>query len=149
MKEKKALQIIEQIFDYNHRMYDYGKDIRCYGTPQKLRIDQIHVVDYIGRHPGCRLSDIAAAINYNLSTVSLQVKRLIKLDLVRKERSAQNQREIILSLTEDGEAAFKYHTEIDEHWVSSMKKELSVFREEELISIGRFMDIMLDDNLNV
>lgn len=135
--------IIHSLVDYNRMMYDHGRNTHCYGTQHKLRTDQIHMIDYIGRNPCCRLGDIAAATNASLPTVSLQVKRLSKLGIVRKERSEANQREVILTLTEDGETVFRYHTCLDQQWMDAVSKELSAFSTEDLSLISRFLKIIL------
>lgn len=145
MKEMLIPDIIEKLTAYNRRMYDYGKNVRHYGTDQELRIDQIHVIDYIGRHPGCHLSAIATDTDSNLPTVSLQVKRLIKLELVSKKRSEQDQREITLSLTDKGTTIFQYHKEMDRQWISSFSELLSTFTYEELSSINLFLKTLLDN----
>ena len=145
MTEQLILDIIVNVAEYNRRMYDYGKNVRHYGTDQELRIDQIHIIDYIGRHPGCRLGTIAADTNTNLPTDSLQVKRLIKLGLISKKRSDQDQREIILNLTDDGLTVFNYHNEMDEQWMSSFSELLSTFNAEELTFINSFLKILLNN----
>lgn len=143
MNELLIPNIIENLTLYNRRMHDYGKNVRHYGTEQELRIDQIHIIDYIGRHPGCRLGSIAADTDNNLPTVSLQVKRLIKLGLVNKKRSEQDQREIILNLTSEGNTAFEYHNEMDQQWITSISELLSTFDSEELSSINSFLKTLL------
>lgn len=149
MEKNLIPQIIKNLTNYNRRMYDYGKNIRHYGTNHELRIDQTHIIDYIGHHPGCRLGAIATDTDSNLPTVSLQVKRLIKLGLVSKTRSEQDQREIILTLTEDGTTIFKFHEEMDIQWASSFSKILSSFSGDELTSINHFMEILLENNPNI
>ena len=143
MKELLIPNIIENLTIYNRRTHDYGKNVRHYGTEHELRIDQIHIIDYIGRHPGCRLGSIAADTDNNLPTVSLQVKRLIKLGLINKKRSEQDQREIILNLTSEGAKAFEYHNEMDQKWISSISELLSTFDSEELSSINSFLKTLL------
>ncbi len=145
MKEMLISDIIEKLTAYNRRMYDYGKNVRHYGTGQELRIDQIHIIDYIGRHPSCRLGSIAADTDTNLPTISLQVKRLIKLGLINKQRSEQDQREIVLNLTDEGNTIFNYHNEMDYQWNSSFSELLSAFDHEELSSINLFLKTLLEN----
>lgn len=135
--------IVNSLVDYNRMMYEHGRNTRCYGTQHKLRTDQIHTIDYIGRNPRCRLGDIAAATSASLPTVSLQVKRLSKLGIIRKQRSETNQREVILTLTEDGETIFHYHNCLDQQWMDAVSKELSAFSPEELSLVNRFLKIIL------
>lgn len=142
MNTKLISHVISALVDYNRMMYAHGRNTRCYGTQHKLRTDQIHTIDFIGCNPCCRLCDIAAATNSSLPAVSLQVKRLSKLGIIRKQRSEENQREVILTLTEDGETIFRYHNDLDQRWMDAVSKELSAFSEDELSSIDRFLEIL-------
>ena len=99
MEKKNQIQeTISLIMKYNRQMYEYGKDFRSYGTDKMLRVDQMSIINLIGDNPKCNLKLIAQSTDSNISTVSLQVARLVKLGLLEKHRSSMNQREIVLSL---------------------------------------------------
>ncbi|WP_146361463.1 MarR family winged helix-turn-helix transcriptional regulator [Arthrobacter yangruifuii] len=59
---------------------------------------------YIGGHPGCRATDIAADFSLNRSTVSRQLRELAALGLVsaREEDQGQGRRGRILHVTDEG-----------------------------------------------
>lgn len=97
------------IMKYNRQMYEYGKDFRSYGTDKMLRVDQMSIINLIGDNPKCNLKLIAQSTDSNISTVSLQVARLVKLGLLEKHRSSMNQREIVLSLSGEGMKAYEFH----------------------------------------
>lgn len=139
-------EIIDHLTTYNRSMYEYGKNTRHYGTDQELRIDQIHVINYIGHHPGCRLGAIANDTDSLLPTVSLQVKRLIKLGLVQKKRSNSDQREVILNLTPEGITIFEYHLKMDQEWFDFFSKLLSSYKEEELTYINHFLKMLITNS---
>ena len=149
MKEMLIPDIIEKLTAYNRRMYDYGKNVRHYGTDQELRIDQIHVIDYIGRHPGCHLGAIATDTDSNLPTVSLQVKRLIKLGLVSKKRSEQDQREITLSLTDEGTAIFQYHKEMTANGFLPFQNFYQLLHMKNFLPLISFLKTLLDNKPNI
>ena len=147
-EEERIRRILSKVAEYNQTMYEYGKNVRCYGTSQDLRIDQTHIIDYIGKNPKCKLRDIAVATDNSLPTVSLQIKRLMRLSLVEKRRSEQNQREITLDLTEDGRRVFNFHENLDRKWAECFSERLSGFDEQELDTILRFLEIVSDHELN-
>ena len=101
---------------YNQKLSQYVKDYRNYGTPQKLRSDQIHLICHIGRNPKCNLRYLAEATGACFPTVSLQVDRLRNIGLVTKTCSSANQREIEIALTEDGRALL---ITVDGRWWTS------------------------------
>ncbi|MBS6935519.1 MAG: winged helix-turn-helix transcriptional regulator [Clostridium sp.] len=93
-KKESVSKILGLVTMYNQKLSQYVKDYRNYGTPQKLRSDQIHLICHIGRNPKCNLRYLAEATGACFPTVSLQVDRLRNIGLVTKTRSSANQREI-------------------------------------------------------
>lgn len=141
-------QVLELVAQYNRKMYKYGKDYRHYGTGHNLRADQIHLIDLIGRNPGCNLRYLADALESGVPTVSLQVDRLNKMGLVTKRRSLTNQREIEINLTEDGQLTFRHHSQLDQDYFSTATKGLSQYSEDQLATILDFLNNLLKNDLN-
>ena len=126
MEKKNQIQeTISLIMKYNRQMYEYGKDFRSYGTDKMLRVDQMSIINLIGDNPKCNLKLIAQSTDSNISTVSLQVARLVKLGLLEKHRSSMNQREIVLSLSGEGMKAYEFHKKLDQNWSDTVESLLS------------------------
>lgn len=142
--EKK--QIGSLIMKYNRQMYEYGKDFRSYGTDKMLRVDQMSIINLIGDNPKCNLKLIAQSTDSNISTVSLQVARLVKLGLLEKHRSSMNQREIVLSLSGEGMKAYEFHKKLDQNWSDTVESLLSGYTKEELAVINAFLHQLLTEN---
>ena len=122
MEKKNQIQeTISLIMKYNRQMYEYGKDFRSYGTDKMLRVDQMSIINLIGDNPKCNLKLIAQSTDSNISTVSLQVARLVKLGLLEKHRSSMNQREIVLSLSGEGMKAYEFHKKLDQNWSDTVE----------------------------
>ena len=121
-------------------MYEYGKDFRSYGTDKMLRVDQMSIINLIGDNPKCNLKLIAQSTDSNISTVSLQVARLVKL------RSSMNQREIVLSLSGEGMKAYEFHKKLDQNWSDTVESLLSGYTKEELAVINAFLHQLLTEN---
>ena len=88
-KKESVSKILGLVTMYNQKLSQYVKDYRNYGTPQKLRSDQIHLICHIGRNPKCNLRYLAEATGACFTNVSL-----LNIGLVTKTRSSANQREI-------------------------------------------------------
>lgn len=138
-KKNQIQEVISLIMKYNRQMYEYGKDFRSYGTDKLLRVDQMSIINLIGGHPQCNLKLIAESTGSNISTVSLQVARLVKLGLVEKHRSDMNQREIVLSLSPEGAKAYSFHNKLDEDWSEAVAALLSGYGDDELKVIRGFL----------
>lgn len=147
MEKKNQIQeTISLIMKYNRQMYEYGKDFRSYGTDKMLRVDQISIINLIGDNPKCNLKLIAQSTDSNISTVSLQVARLVKLGLLEKHRSSMNQREIVLSLSGEGMKAYEFHKKLDQNWSDTVESLLSGYTKEELAVINAFLHQLLTEN---
>lgn len=147
MEKKNQIQeTISLIMKYNRQMYEYGKDFRSYGTDKMLRVDQMSIINLIGDNPKCNLKLIAQSTDSNISTVSLQVARLVKLGLLEKHRSSMNQREIVLSLSGEGIKAYEFHKKLDQNWSDTVESLLSGYTKEELAVINAFLHQLLTEN---
>lgn len=147
MEKKNQIQeTISLIMKYNRQMYEYGKDFRSYGTDKMLRVDQMSIINLIGDNPKCNLKLIAQSTDSNISTVSLQVARLVKLCLLEKHRSSMNQREIVLSLSGEGMKAYEFHKKLDQNWSDTVESLLSGYTKEELAVINAFLHQLLTEN---
>ena len=147
MEKKNQIQeTISLIMKYNRQMYEYGKDFRSYGTDKMLRVDQMSIINLIGDNPKCNLKLIAQSTDSNISTVSLQVARLVKLGLLEKHRSSMNQREIVLSLSGEGMKAYEFHKKVDQNWSDTVESLLSGYTKEELAVINAFLHQLLTEN---
>ena len=147
MEKKNQIQeTISLIMKYNRQMYEYGKDFRSYGTDKMLRVDQMSIINLIGDNPKCNLKLIAQSTDSNISTVSLQVARLVKLGLLEKHRSSMNQREIVLSLSGEGMKAYEFHKKLDQNWSGTVESLLSGYTKEELAVINAFLHQLLTEN---
>ena len=147
MEKKNQIQeTISLIMKYNRQMYEYGKDFRSYGTDKMLRVDQMSIINLIGDNPKCNLKLIAQSTDSDISTVSLQVARLVKLGLLEKHRSSMNQREIVLSLSGEGMKAYEFHKKLDQNWSDTVESLLSGYTKEELAVINAFLHQLLTEN---
>ena len=147
MEKKNQIQeTISLIMKYNRQMYEYGKDFRSYGTDKMLRVDQMSIINLIGDNPKCNLKLIAQSTDSNISTVSLEVARLVKLGLLEKHRSSMNQREIVLSLSGEGMKAYEFHKKLDQNWSDTVESLLSGYTKEELAVINAFLHQLLTEN---
>ena len=145
-KKNQIQETISLIMKYNRQMYEYGKDFRSYGTDKMLRVDQMSIINLIGDNPKCNLKLIAQSTDSNISTVSLQVARLVKLGLLEKHRSSMNQREIVLSLSGEGMKAYEFHKKLDQNWSDTVESLLSGYTKEELAVINAFLHQLLTEN---
>jgi DNA-binding MarR family transcriptional regulator len=68
---------------------------------------EMNVIDSLGNTAGLRMSDVARRMLISAPNVTRLVKRLEERGLVRRERSAESDREVIVRLTRRGESLFE------------------------------------------
>jgi DNA-binding MarR family transcriptional regulator len=69
-----------------------------------LSILQLRALIYLSRFPGATLSAVADHVGLTLSSMSTQVSKLVKRNLVTRTESAHDRRFVTLTLTAVGEA---------------------------------------------
>lgn len=65
---------------------------------------QYLVLTTLGEHGKITISEVADTLALNPSTITPLVKRLETADLIKRERNAQNERQVMVELTEKGKA---------------------------------------------
>lgn len=101
---------------YFYLRYEYEENL----THQAIRILQM-----ISRKEVQTISDIAAKLSLSHNTASEHIKRLIQKEFVVKERSLQDERVVIVKLTEKGQQALATHTLLDEAKLKQIVENLS------------------------
>ncbi len=89
----------------------------------------------------CRISDLAAMFQSELSTVSRQVSSLVDLGLVSKEPDPRDRRAQVLALTEDGCALLRDIRALRDAWINALLADWTETDRELLASLlARFGD---------
>jgi len=68
-----------------------------------IAIPQLHVLLYLAGRQGCRMHDIAAALNMKGSTLTGWMDRLVELGFVRRFNSDVDRRAVLAEITAKGE----------------------------------------------
>jgi DNA-binding MarR family transcriptional regulator len=69
----------------------------------RLTPPQFRILNYVFRHPGTSLSQVAAQLGVRLPTASVMLVKLAQENLVTRERDPASRRRMQLLLTERGE----------------------------------------------
>lgn len=67
---------------------------------------ELKVLDMIGRFPEINLTQLANKIGISKSAISKCTSKLLEKSLIKKEKSAVNTREVVFTLSEDGQSVF-------------------------------------------
>ncbi|MCK4565756.1 MAG: MarR family transcriptional regulator [Candidatus Thorarchaeota archaeon] len=101
----------------------------------------IFIIDFIGRNDSCSLKDIYENTRFPASTASRRVDELVRAGFVKRSRSPEDRREIVLQLTDDGTVVSKLFRD---HRIKSMKRFLKSFSSEEVANFVRVLHHLVE-----
>ena len=73
---------------------------------------EIHCIDYIGKHEGTNVTEMAEAFHMTTGGVTKLTKKLAIRNLIESYRSPKNRKEVYFKLTDDGKAVYDIHEKI-------------------------------------
>lgn len=123
-KSKFTLYEISDILQHNAVLTmtdNIGKD---YGTGDKYTPIEVHTIGYIADHPHCTATDIAYEWGKTTGAVSQIIKKLRAYGMVTAVRNPQDEKQILLNLTEKGVKLDRCHRAYDEQTLTLMFKTL-------------------------
>lgn len=65
----------------------------------------IQALLFINEHPECTLGDVARHLEVALTTMSSSVDRLVRKDMIERQRPQENRRSVALKITQQGQDA--------------------------------------------
>ena len=103
--------IIDALLKFHNEIAKMSKKPNNYGTEYFVYQSEIHMIDFIGRHPDLNISEISEEIGMSKSAVSQMLTKLSKKNFIVKERY---KKEVTVRLTERGNELFEGHREYHE-----------------------------------
>lgn len=97
------------------------------GKNSGLTAKEVHCVQAIGTNEGINIKNIGDTLGVTKSAASQMVGKLEKKGFAKKEKAADNDKEILASLTEKGWEAFEAHQEFHERHLHTLVKRLEEF----------------------
>ncbi len=72
-----------------------------------LALPQIVVLDLLRERGPCNMSDLARTLNHTMSATTGIIDKMIRMEMVKRERSQEDRRVVIVALLRKGEEAAK------------------------------------------
>ncbi|MBC7765986.1 MAG: MarR family transcriptional regulator [Hyphomonadaceae bacterium] len=101
----------------------------CTDITQSISMTQLHVLFYIKMQYDCTVSFLASQIEITMGGVTQLVEKLVQLQLVSRERDAEDRRIVRLMITHEGE---KMLEKVRENRIKIFEKYFSVLSDEEM-----------------
>lgn len=90
-----------------------------------LSITELHTICAIGLHESNPMNVIANRLGVTLATLTVMINKLEKRSYVRRERSEQDRRQVLVALTTKGRKAARAHHAFHKKMVESALADLS------------------------
>ncbi len=113
---------------------------RNFETEDLLCPAEIHTIDVIGRNHGINVTEIALKLGVTKGAVSQMASKLAEKNLVRKTRDIDNDKDVILELTEKGKQAFTGHEKFHMEMIGNLTGYLENISKEQANLFKDFLD---------
>ena len=110
--------------EYDALLHDYNGVILFQAESQMIKM--------IGNHPGITASEISKTFDKTSSASSQLIRKLKKKGWVRQQRNKDNNRQYNLFLTEEGDAIYRNHQQLEQACYQRTFQGLADFSQEQL-----------------
>ena len=104
---------------YNH-MTDVEKQVEQSEVFDDLSSNDMHIIEAIGINEPGSVSVIAKKLSVTVSTLTINMNGLEKKGYIKRERSEEDRRVVLVSLTESGKKAFFYYRGIQREKIKAV-----------------------------
>ncbi len=78
-----------------------------YGIGKPLQMSETQFIQAVGRNPGINVTGLASTIGVTKGAISQMTQKLVEKGLVKKDKNSENNKEVLLILTETGKEVFQ------------------------------------------
>ncbi|WP_235334117.1 MarR family winged helix-turn-helix transcriptional regulator [Pelosinus fermentans] len=117
----------------------------------KLSFSELGLMTLIGDFDNIRVTELALKYGATKGAISKMVKKLVQKELVKKSRTQENEKEVLLSLTAMGMTVYNEKEAHFEKLSTDVSKELESLTEEQRISLFNILDLVeahIDEHLD-
>lgn len=115
-----------------------------------LSISEIHLLEAVAKagDGGATISEIAAALDIKLSTVTIAVNKLEKKGYVTRRKGIEDGRTVYVSLTQRGEKVDRVHSAFHKKMIRNITKNLTADEEETVYKVLVNLNDFFKQNLS-
>ena len=86
--------------------------------------NDMHIIEAIGLGAGDTMSAIAKKLNVTAGTLTTSMNRLVRQNYAIRQRSTEDRRVVMITLTEKGERAYRHHAKFHEQMTDAVIQSL-------------------------
>ena len=108
-----------------HNINDIEEQMIRTGDYKDVTANDMHVMEAIGLDEHKNMTTVAKALRVTTGTLTISINNLVKKKYVERERSEEDRRVVLVSLTPKGQKAFLHHQRFHEQMIEAVVEQLS------------------------
>ena len=108
-----------------HNINDIEEQMIRTGDYKDVTANDMHVMEAIGIDERKNMTTVAKALHVTTGTLTISINSLVKKNYVERERSEEDRRVVLVSLTPKGQQAFLHHQRFHEQMIETIVEQLS------------------------
>ena len=108
-KKQTVVEVMMQFYRVVNKINELEKMPYDFGVGEKLYPSEIHTIQAIGNNSGINVTELAKKLGITKGGVSQMVSKLKKRGFINKVRHMENDKEVLLILTQKGRQAYEGH----------------------------------------
>jgi len=151
MKKDDMKEFLNTLKRLTVKMGELGRHASDITPVGKLSFSEISLMTLIGDFENIKVTELAVKYGATKGAISKMVKKLVQKDLVIKSRTQENEKEVLLSLTDMGRIIYNEKEAHFEKLSTDVTKELESLTQEQRVSLFNILHIVedhIDEHLN-
>ena len=87
---------------------------------KNISVNDMHIIEAIGTGEPKNMSTVAKLMSVTVGTLTIAINNLVKKGYVSRDRSEEDRRVVLISLTEKGKRAYQHHREFHDGMVKAL-----------------------------
>ena len=104
-----------------------------------ISVNDMHIIEAIGEKEPKNMSTVAKIMSVTVGTLTIAINSLVKKGYVHRERSEEDRRVVLISLTEKGKKANAHHMKFHDGMIQAVLKDLD--EEQQKILVKSLMNL--------
>lgn len=100
---------------------------------KNISVNDMHIMEAIGIDEAKNMSSVAKKLDVTVGTLTIAINNLVKKGYVKRVRSEQDRRVVLISLDERGKAAYAHHQEFHREMIRAVMAGLNEQETESLV----------------
>jgi DNA-binding MarR family transcriptional regulator len=151
MKKDDMKEFLNTLKRLTIKMGELGRHASDITPVGKLSFSELNLMTLIGDFENIKVTELALKYGATKGAISKMVKKLVQKDLVKKSRTQENEKEVLLSLTAMGRVIYNEKEAHFEKLTSDVSKELEGLTPEQRASLFNVLYLVedhIDEHLN-